>query len=150
MSGDALALRKCPTCGHVDTSSDDGLPSLLPYRPWHVRGRAQVKAYVATLPLETREWLLAMFVDQDLNLLAVDTVGRGDIAACRVPFAKILCRGHALKASGFILVHNHPIGDPTPSTADIEMTRRLRWTSEELDMPLLDHFVIAGDEMTRV
>lgn len=120
------------------------------YRPWHVRGRAEVQSYVETLSEEMREWLLALFVDNDLNLLAVDTVARGNISSCRVPFATILCRGHALSATGFILVHNHPSGNSTPSKDDIRITRRLRQASEDLDMPLIDHFVIAGGEMLSV
>jgi DNA repair protein RadC len=109
-----------------------------------------VKEYVATLPLEAREWLLALFVDDELNLLAVDTVARGDISSCRVPIAHILCRGHRLDAKGFILVHNHPSGDPTPSAADISITRRLRRASEDLELPLLDHVVVAANGMTSV
>lgn len=145
-----LAQWQCPRCGYAQASNDDSLAPTGLYHPWHVRSRKEVKAYVETLPLEAREWLLALFVDDGLNLLAVDTVARGDISSCPVPFARILCRGHALKATGFILVHNHPSGDPQPSDTDIQLTRRLRRASEDLDMPLLDHFVIAGDDMVNV
>lgn len=145
-----LSQRECPRCGYVQATNDDTLAPTGLYHPWHVRSRKDVKAYVATLPQEACEWLLALFVDDHLNLLAVDTVARGDISGCRVPFAHILCRGHALAATGFLLVHNHPSGDPTPSDTDIQLTRRLRRASEDLDMPLLDHFVIAGDDMVSV
>src|SRR5688572_2434960 len=149
LSGQSLARWECPRCGHTETLNDDLPPERL-YRPWHIRGRAAVKAYLATLPLEAREWLLALFVDNELNLLAVDTVAQGDISSCRVPIARILCRGHALGAKGFLLVHNHPSGDPTPSAADIRLTRRLRHASEDLDMPLLEHLIVAGDEISSV
>jgi DNA repair protein RadC len=134
----------------MEASNDDNLPPVDLYRPWHVRGRAAVKAYVATLPQEAREWLLALFVDDNLNLLAVDTIARGDLSSCPVPFARILCRGHALNATGFLLVHNHPSGDPTPSDTDLRLTRRLRHASEDLEMPLIDHLIVAGDEMISV
>jgi DNA repair protein RadC len=65
-------------------------------------------------------------------------------------YAAILCRGHALKASGFILVHNHPSGDARPSATDVRTTNILRRLSHELDLPLLEHFIIAGDELTTV
>jgi DNA repair protein RadC len=42
------------------------------------------------------------------------------------------------------LIHNHPSGDPTPSTEDIELTKRLISSGELLGIPVLDHIVI-GD-----
>jgi DNA repair protein RadC len=89
-------------------------------------------------------------VDKHLNLLAVETIGRGDVAGVRINTAAILCRGHALKASGFFLVHNHPSGDPRPSATDIRTTNILRRLSHELDLPLLEHFIIAGDDLATV
>jgi DNA repair protein RadC len=47
-------------------------------------------------------------------------------------------------------VHNHPSGDARPSTDDIRTTRRLAHVSHELDLPLLDHLIIAGDELREV
>jgi DNA repair protein RadC len=148
LSGQSPAPWRCPQCGYV--ASNDDLPENLFFRPWHVRGRAQVKAYVESLGQEAREWLLALYVDKDLQLLAVDTIGRGGVSGVRVSFARILCRGHELNAAGFILVHNHPSGDPRPSRSDIEITGRLRRASAELEMPLLEHLIIAGDEVTSV
>lgn len=94
--------------------------------------------------------MLALFVDKHHQLLAVDTIARGDISSCQVSFGKILYRGHALQASAFILVHNHPSGDPTPSDADIKLTVRLGQLSRDAEMPMLDHLIIAGDQMTAV
>jgi DNA repair protein RadC len=148
LSSQTSARWQCPQCGYV--ASNDELPENLFFRPWHVRGRAQVKAYVETLGQEAREWLLALYVDKNLQLLAVDTVGRGDVSEVRVSFARILCRGHALNAAGFILVHNHPSGNPKPSKADIQITGRLRRASAELEMPMLDHLIIGGDQIESV
>lgn len=141
---------ECPQCGHVIPPRNDVSPNTF-FRPWNLRhGRAAVKAYVDSLGDETNEWLLALYVDGDLELLAVDTVARGHISGCEVPFWKLIDRGHALKAAGFILVHNHPSGNPTPSLNDIRVTRRLANVSRELDIPLLDHFVIAGGELREI
>jgi DNA repair protein RadC len=109
-----------------------------------------VRAYVASLGQEAHEWLLALYVEADLQLLAVETVGRGDISSCKVPFWHLLSRAKLLGAAGFILVHNHPSGDPTASLSDIRTTARLAHVSRELEVPLLDHIIIAGDEMTSV
>jgi DNA repair protein RadC len=48
-------------------------------------------------------------------------------------------------AAGIIVVHNHPSGDPTPSTQDREVTRQLVTAGQLLDVPVYDHVIIAGD-----
>ncbi|MFL6742118.1 MAG: JAB domain-containing protein [Sphingomicrobium sp.] len=115
-----------------------------------MHGRKAVKAYVESLGHEAREWLLALYVDGHLQLLSVDTVARGDVGGCPIPFWKIIERAHAIKAQGFVLVHNHPSGDPKASTADIQVTRRLAHVSHELNVPLLDHLIVAGNELYEV
>jgi len=94
--------------------------------------------------------MLAFYVTKELNLLAIDIVGKGSISEVPVNFAEVLCRGVQLGAGGFLLVHNHPSGDPTPSQADIRFTNRMRRLSHELDLPLLDHFVVSGARIERV
>ena len=48
-------------------------------------------------------------------------------------------------ASAIVLLHNHPSGDPEPSTEDIAVTHRLLKAGELLGVPLLDHLVLGGD-----
>jgi DNA repair protein RadC len=138
---------QCPNCGHIETANDTQ-PDF--FRPWHIRGRSCVRQYVASLGDEANEWLLALYVDKHSQLLAVDTVARGVFGSCNVPFWKLIRTGHELKAKGFVLVHNHPSGDPTPSRSDIEVTKRLYDTARSVEMPLLDHLIIAGDLMRSV
>lgn len=149
MSGEELAQLACPNCGHSVPLKEHTAPQEL-FRPWYLGGRRDVHAYVSSLGDETHEWLLALFVTKELHLLAVDTISRGTVSECKVSFRRILCRGAALNAAGFVLVHNHPSGDPRPSEADIRVTRRLSRISRELDMPFLDHFIVAGDQMMSV
>ena len=51
-------------------------------------------------------------------------------------------RALELGASALILVHNHPSGDPTPSTADIDMTRQIAQACSVLGITLHDHLII--------
>lgn len=120
------------------------------YRPWHVRNFAALQEYTATLPQETREWVLALFVDGELNLLAVETLARGSISGAKVNFGHLICRGRSLEAAGYFLVHNHPSGDPTPSQTDIDFTRRLANVSADCDVPMLCHVVVAAGGMKAV
>jgi DNA repair protein RadC len=49
------------------------------------------------------------------------------------------------RASGFILAHNHPSGDPTPSQQDLCITEKIVEISKILQVPLLDHIIVGGD-----
>jgi DNA repair protein RadC len=55
---------------------------------------------------------------------------------------EVIKRALELSASAIVLVHNHPSGDPTPSLADIEMTRRIIDAGEKLGVAIHDHIVI--------
>jgi len=147
MSGSPLPRPQCP---RFRSALNDDFPENFFLRPLHVRGREAVRAYVRSLGNEAREWLLALYVDEEFQLTAVETIARGDVSSCDVPFWDLIHCGRQLRATGFILVHNHPSGDPRPSQADIRITARLADVSRALDMPLLDHFIVAGEEMTSV
>ena len=137
-------------------TKDDCNPQLdlsgepLTYRHWRLPNRAAVFEYVRSLGDEALEWLCALYVDEGLNLLAVETICVGELDSAQVDFGTIICRGRAHGAAGFLLVHNHPSGDPTPSLADKKVTARLKYISDQMDLPLLDHFIVAGDRMEAV
>ena len=117
------------------------------YRPWHLRNYAALQEYTGSLRHESRECVLALYVNRELGLLAVETLARGSIGGAEFSMGKLICRGHSLKAAGYFLVHNHPSGDPTPSQMDISVTRRLSKTSEDCDMPMLCHVIVANAGM---
>lgn len=119
-------------------------------RPWAMTDRQAVLAYSRSMADEAREWLIVFFVNDDLELLAADTIGRGTVSSVILPSASLICRGRGLGATGFILVHNHPSGDPTPSEADIKQTIRLAQLSQDMELRMLGHFVIGNEEMTEV
>jgi DNA repair protein RadC len=50
-----------------------------------------------------------------------------------------------LSATAIILVHNHPSGDPTPSAADIEMTKAVAERAKLFDVALFDHIIVGKD-----
>ena len=143
----ARAPRKtsCSECGAL-------LPEPPPgeYRAFRVRGREELFEYVRSLSAETHEWLLAFYLDRELNLLAVETIARGALGSIWVDQCRIILRGRKLGAMGFILVHNHPSGIAEPSDSDIAITKRLRRLSEDYDCHLLDHFIVAGDSLVEV
>jgi DNA repair protein RadC len=58
---------------------------------------------------------------------------------------EVVKRALELSATAIILVHNHPSGDPTPSRADIEMTKLIMDTAKPLGITLHDHIIIGKD-----
>lgn len=150
LNADDIDKVQCPACGTTVPLKIDP-PQNYFFRPWNLaHGRKAVRAYVESLGEEANEWLLALYVDGHLQLLAVDTVAQGDVGSCPVPFWKLIDRAHTLSASGFVLVHNHPSGDPKPSYSDIQVTRRLARVSHELNVPLLDHLIVAGNQLYEI
>ena len=68
----------------------------------------------------------------------------GNISSARVDVKQIFEETIKTGMSKFILVHNHPSGDATPSMQDIELTKRIEEGAKLLELQLLDHIVI-GD-----
>lgn len=93
--------------------------------------------------LET-EHLIAAFLDTSGRLLHYQLVFKGSIQSSMVQPRELLRLALLHDAAQYVVLHNHPTGDPTPSPEDIETTRRLVNASEELGISLTDHIII-GD-----
>ena len=85
-----------------------------------------------------------LFLDRRNALIADEEKGEGTVDHVPVYPREVMKRALELGASALILAHNHPSGDPTPSAADIEMTRRIETAARALDLALHDHIVV-GD-----
>lgn len=83
-----------------------------------------------------------LFLDRQNVLIADEVQQTGTIDHTPVYPREVIKRALALNASSIILVHNHPSGDPTPSAADIEMTKRIVETAKPLGIQIHDHLVI--------
>ena len=118
--------------------------------PWRLNSKEDLLAYLDGLESEVLEWMLTFYVASDLRLIAVEPPVRGGTNWVRVDFAKLIGRAAHFDAGGFILVHNHPGGTPRPSRADLDFTQKLRRISAELNVPMLDHFILAERELIRV
>jgi DNA repair protein RadC len=91
-------------------------------------------------------WVLA--VDGQNGLRAARRVGLGGLHGLHVSLRDPLRAALREAASAFVLVHNHPGGDATPSLEDIEFTRRLSEAAELVGAPLLDHVIVARTGFT--
>ena len=103
-------------------------------------------AYVKTaLAHETREQFRVLFLDKKNQLIADEVMGRGTVDHAPVYPREVMRRALELSASAVILVHNHPSGDPTPSAADIDMTRQVVEAGRSLRITVHDHLIAARD-----
>ena len=91
-----------------------------------------------------REELRVALLNTRNAVLAVETVYSGNVSSSLVRIGELFCEAVRRQATGVILVHNHPSGDPTPSADDLHLTAEALAAGRLLDIQLLDHVVIAG------
>ncbi|WIV52294.1 DNA repair protein RadC [Marivivens sp. LCG002] len=83
-----------------------------------------------------------LFLDRKNVLIADEEQARGTIDHVPVYPREVVKRALEMNASALILVHNHPSGDPTPSTQDIQMTKQIGMAAAALGIELHDHLII--------
>jgi DNA repair protein RadC len=132
----------CPTCAR-----DAGRM----FRPGPPAGRPQVNRpedaaalVVPVLAGRDREHCVLVALDVKHRLLALRTVSVGTVDHTFMAPREIYRDALAAGASALFLAHNHPSGDPTPSSDDRQVTRRLAQAGATLGVELIDHLVV-GD-----
>jgi DNA repair protein RadC len=100
----------------------------------------------ASMAFGKTEQFRLLFLDRKNMLIADEVQNRGTVDHTPVYPREVVKRALDLGASAIIMVHNHPSGDPTPSGADIEMTREVKEAAEKLGIALHDHIVIGHDD----
>lgn len=104
---------------------------------------AAVRAYLQTrLSCRPVEHAVGLFLDKNNVLIAEETLAIGTNASVMVCVRQIVRRALYHEASGLILAHNHPSGDPTPSRQDKDWTRMLAQVLAAVDLVLHDHIII--------
>jgi len=96
----------------------------------------------AAMARSANEEFRVLFLDRKNILVADEVQNRGTVDHTPVYPREIIKRALELSASSIILVHNHPSGDPTPSKADIAMTREVASAAKALGIAVHDHLVI--------
>lgn len=94
------------------------------------------------------EHFRVLFLDRKNVLIADEEQGRGTVDHVPAYPREVVKRALELNASAVILVHNHPSGDPTPSTADIDMTRQIRRAAKSVGIVVHDHVIVGREGHT--
>ncbi len=86
-----------------------------------------------------------MFLDAQNRLIAAEELFRGTLTQTAVYPREVARRALELNSAALILAHNHPSGVAEPSAADRLLTQALKATLSQLDVPVLDHLIVAGN-----
>jgi DNA repair protein RadC len=90
------------------------------------------------------EAVYCIFIDAKNNILGIEKVFSGSLTASAIYPREIVKRLLKLKASAFVMVHNHPSGDLTPSIEDKSITIKVGIAAASIDVSFHDHIII-GD-----
>ena len=110
--------------------------------PSLVRGYLQ-----AQLATEEREVFAIILLDSQHGVLAFEKLFYGTIDSASVYPREVIKTVLNANAAAVIIAHNHPSGNPEPSSADIALTTRLRESLNTIDVRMLDHLVVGGSEI---
>jgi DNA repair protein RadC len=92
-----------------------------------------------------QEQFRILFLDKRNQLIADETLGVGTVDHTPVYPREVVKRALELSSTAVILVHNHPSGDPTPSQADIDMTKAIVTVAAPLGISVHDHIIVGRE-----
>jgi DNA repair protein RadC len=98
-----------------------------------------------TMAFAEKEQFRVLFLDKRNQLIVDEVQQTGTVDHTPVYPREVVKRALELSATALILVHNHPSGDPTPSGADIEMTRTIVEVAKPLGIAVHDHIIVGRD-----
>jgi DNA repair protein RadC len=93
------------------------------------------------------EEVLALFLNGSMKLVAEDIINTGNYSETKLYKNILITKATQNGATGIILAHNHPSGDPKPSEADIITTGNLRNILGEVGIELLDHLIVTHSKV---
>ena len=113
-------------------------------RDFVFRSPEDVFEYARNMGMLKREFMIGLYLYTRNKLIRDEVIAVGTLNVDYASPKGILAPAIEYRAAGFILIHNHPSGDPTPSEDDIKFTKKLKRASDLLSIPFLDHIII-GD-----
>jgi len=98
--------------------------------------------FAAEMSGEKQEIVTALLLNAKYEVIGRETVSKGGIVSAQVEPRDVYRSAVKRGATGLILIHNHPSGDPSPSENDIEMTEHIEKAGEMIGVKLIDHIII--------
>jgi DNA repair protein RadC len=94
------------------------------------------------------EEVRVLFLNAKNRLIANEALWQGSVDEASVHVREVIARAIALGATALIIVHNHPSGDPSPSTQDIRLTRDLVEAGRHMKVTVHDHVIVGAQGRT--
>jgi DNA repair protein RadC len=113
-----------------------------------IDGPEQVAELLEGLRFEKKEHFIALLLDAQNVVIRMVTVHVGTLTTSVVGPREVFREAIREGASGLIVAHNHPSGDPRPSAEDLEITAKLVEIGKMLDIPLFDHVILGERKFT--
>ncbi len=101
--------------------------------------------YMEQMRHRSEEILVCAFFDGKCNFIADEIISMGSVNFAYVSPRDIFRKALMHNAVLFILLHNHPSGDPTPSEDDLRITKRIAYNATMMNIEMADHIII-GDK----
>ena len=117
--------------------------------------RPQVKTSKQAYEILKANWSDQISLVEEFNILLLDrsnkvmsfaNLFKGGISATVVDLKIVFATALKARASAIIMAHNHPSGSTQPSEADFALTRKFKQAGELLEMKVLDHLILSGEE----
>lgn len=151
----STVARTAPSEGTARAREDRTIDRALRILEQRLRGQGPSLSEVTTcgtffrlrLGSEQREHFEAAFLNTRHQLIAVERLFSGTVDGAEVHPRVVVQQALALNASAVLLAHNHPSGHAEPSAADRVVTARLKSALSLVEVRLLDHFVVTGDQV---
>lgn len=116
-----------------------------PYGRQRIFGADDVyKMFAAEFSGEKQEIVTALLLNARYEIIGRETVSKGGIVNAHVESRDVFRPAVKRGATGVILIHNHPSGDPTPSDDDLNATREIEKAGELIGVKLIDHIIIGS------
>jgi len=107
-----------------------------------INSAQDILEHVSYIKNETREHLIALYLDSQANLIKKQVISIGNFNQNFVEARDVYQEAVKLPCAGVVIAHNHPSDDPTPSDHDIIFTKTLVEAGELLGITLADHVIV--------
>jgi DNA repair protein RadC len=95
--------------------------------------------------MEIREEMVILLLDRSNSVIGYDLLSMGGITGTVADLRLLFSAALNSLATGFIMSHNHPSGNMSPSQSDIDLTRKIKEAGTVMDIQLLDHIIITNN-----